>query len=132
LGLGLIGFTIAFRSNLFRETLRYSLQGVALAPMILFVLLRDKSWIVKALEHPVMTFLGRRSYAMYLIHLCVLETLSTKCGISMRAACLAGIPFVLGYAQLIYVAVERPAERLKQKLTIHKTSRPVMTATAPA
>ena len=91
LGFGLIGATIAFRSNVFRETLRYSVQGVALAPIMLFVLLRSKGWIVRALEHPVMTFL-RRSYAMYLIHLCLLETVSIKFGISMRAACFSGIP----------------------------------------
>jgi peptidoglycan/LPS O-acetylase OafA/YrhL len=132
LGLGVIGATIALRSNVFRETLRYSMQGVALAPVMLFVLLRSKSWIVQALEHPVMIFLGRRSYAMYLIHLCLLETFSTKLGISMRAACLAAFPVVLGYAQLMYVAVESPAEQLKQKLTTKKASRPVMTAAAHA
>jgi peptidoglycan/LPS O-acetylase OafA/YrhL len=132
LGLGLIGATIALRSNVFRETLRYSVQGVALGPIMLFVLLRSKGWLVRALEHPVMTFLGRRSYAMYLIHLCLLETISTKLGISMRAACLAAFPLVLGYAQLMYVAVESPAERLKQKLTTKKASRPAMTAAAHA
>jgi peptidoglycan/LPS O-acetylase OafA/YrhL len=132
LGLGLIGATIALRSNLFRETLRYSVQGVALGLMMLFVLLRSNGWIVRGLEHPVMTFLGRRSYAMYLIHLCLLETISTKLGISMRAACLASFPLMLGYAQLMYVAVESPAERLKQKLTTKKTSRPAMTAAAHA
>jgi peptidoglycan/LPS O-acetylase OafA/YrhL len=111
--------SLLFRSPFFRDTFRYSLQGLALGGIFLFVLGSPNSWVVRCLEHPSLRFLGRQSYAMYLIHLCVISTVEQKLGLGMLSACLVSAPFVLGYAWAMRQFVEIPMARLKKGFPPH-------------
>ena len=60
------------RGDLFRETLRYSLQGAALT-VIFVAAIAYPRWAAFAwLNTPVSNFLGLLSYSLYLVHLAVL------------------------------------------------------------
>jgi peptidoglycan/LPS O-acetylase OafA/YrhL len=71
--LGLLLVTLIIRDPLFRETLRYSLQGIALLPMFYYA--------IKFSRHPLFSWLNARplrrlgvySYCVYLIHFVVLR-----------------------------------------------------------
>ncbi len=67
--------TAAPRSVLFRETMRYSLQGLLLMP-IYYVLVSRPRWpVVRWLNWGVIRYLGTISYSLYLVHDTVLQTL---------------------------------------------------------
>jgi peptidoglycan/LPS O-acetylase OafA/YrhL len=136
-GLALLLGCLICRRPVFRETFRYSIQGLALAPVFLFILDSPGSWAVRLLEQPILRFLGRRSYAMYLIHLCILEAVHTKLRVNLFWTAIISAPLVVGYSYAMWLLVEKPIANLrKSRLTVRKcrdTRRPEhMTGSAAA
>ncbi len=63
---------LSIRGDEFRETLRYSLEGVVLT-VVFVAAIRFHRWPVFAcLNTPVMVFIGLLSYSLYLLHLAVI------------------------------------------------------------
>ena len=60
--------TIIWRDPYFRETLRYSLQGLALMPIFYFAIKGSAYFPFTLLNRPWIEKIGIYSYAMYLIH----------------------------------------------------------------
>ena len=113
-GLLMLLASLLFRGETFRETFRYSLQGVALASIFVFVLSCPTSWAVRSLEHPILRLLGQRSYAMYLIHYCVIQSVEQKLGVGMFTACLVAAPPVCAYAWAMWRFVEAPLAGIRK------------------
>jgi peptidoglycan/LPS O-acetylase OafA/YrhL len=113
-GLVVLFGCLIFRRPVFRETFRYSIQGLALMPIFLFVLDAPRTWVVRLLERPVLRFLGRRSYAMYLIHLCILNAVHMKLGVNMLWTAMISAPLVVGYAYAMWRLVEAPLGNLRK------------------
>lgn len=126
-GIALMLFTLVIRDDLFRETIRYSLQGIAM--MLIFAhlyLTRQRSFLMPLLENPLMRWGGLLSYGAYLWHGEVLRVYE-HFGLDLRAAGLTaraiGIPvgialtFLIAYASYQYLA--RPALRLRRKFGSH-------------
>lgn len=67
LGLLLLGISLLYRDAVFRETLRYSLQGVALLCMTQHLVF-GSGWLVRLLSSAPMRYLGAISYSLYLYH----------------------------------------------------------------
>ena len=109
----LVGCLI-FREPVFRETFRYSIQGLALAPIFLRVLDSPGTWPVRILEHPVLRFIGRRSYAMYLGHLCILDAVHDRLGVNLFWTGIISAPLVVGYSYAMWQLVEIPIGRFKK------------------
>ena len=65
LGMAIMAFSLTYRDELFRDTFRYSLQGISLMLVFLFVVAAPESGWVRWLEHPVLKYVGRRSYVLY-------------------------------------------------------------------
>lgn len=66
--LALLLVTLIFRSQMFRETIRYSLQGLALMPIFYFAIRNSNRFPFTLLNLPWLARIGVYSYAIYLIH----------------------------------------------------------------
>jgi peptidoglycan/LPS O-acetylase OafA/YrhL len=116
--LALLVGCLILRGDWFRETLRYSLQGIALT--VLFIAaIRYHRWAVFAwLNNRPMNFIGLLSYSLYLMHLAILmriEQVLPALYPLAQAALALGIAIALAY--LIYRTIEKPAARLRRRLS---------------
>ena len=85
-GIALLLVSLVFRDPRFRETFRYSLQGVALYPLFVVAMRFPKWSLVRVLNTPVLAFIGVLSYSLYLVHHVVLSALRGRAG---RSRCRA-------------------------------------------
>jgi peptidoglycan/LPS O-acetylase OafA/YrhL len=74
-GVALLLFTLLYRDPSFRETYRYSLQGIALMPIFYYAVKASDSWLFSWLNWSWMRKLGVYSYFIYLIHFVVITFL---------------------------------------------------------
>ncbi len=65
----------AIRDERYRQTLHFTVQGMALVPLFyaLFVSHRWLGWMRQGLENGALVFIGKISYSLYLYHFLVLE-----------------------------------------------------------
>ena len=91
----IITFTV--RDDNFRETIRYSLQGIALFPLFSIVLLDRPTVIIRrVLSSPMMVLIGRLSYSMYLFHLLARTPAEVIFGSPYRVKLIASGLFLTG------------------------------------
>ena len=106
--------TFVYRNPAFRETFRYSLQGIALIPVFV-VGVRHPDWgPYRALNLRAMSYLGVLSYPLYLVHHVLLDALGAM-PFALRA--LLGLGLSIGVAFAIHELVEKPCARLRKRLT---------------
>lgn len=113
--LGVLLFCFVFRSPVFRETARYTLQGLALAPLF-FCAIRYSNWLVfRPLNHPLMRAMGAISYTFYLIHITALALVHRY--VEGGWAVQAGLGFALSvaFSAAMYFLVERHMAALRRK-----------------
>jgi len=111
----LLILTLAWREPHFRETLRYTLQGIALLPIFYFIVSAPGSWLVSVLSWQPLRWLGWASYSMYLCHFVVLDILHSYLQwngwlISALALLISGI-----FAELVRQCIEKPLRQLKRR-----------------
>ena len=120
LGCALLLGSLLYRTDAFRDTLRYSIQGIALYP-IFIAAIRFPEWgIFKALNWGWMRLMGILSYSLYLVHYMVIKVIALvipELGLLGSGILSLLISVVLAYA--IYRLVEIPAAKLKQKFSSH-------------
>ena len=119
--LALLLFTLAFRNPIFRETVRYTIQAIALAPILYYVVHVPGSWLGRLLNTRVLTLLGTLSYALYLLH----ETVLLEVNRVMSSRWLAGmlsLAVAILLAYLVHILIEKPTDALRRKFrhTSHK------------
>jgi len=115
LPLGVAGLLASFliRGPVFRETLRYSLQGVSLLPVFVCAM-RFPEWApMRLLNLKPFAFIGMLSYSLYLIHQVALFALTTVVVEPVPRALLA-LLLALGLAWLMREVVEKPCARLRK------------------
>jgi peptidoglycan/LPS O-acetylase OafA/YrhL len=109
---------LLYRAPEFRETLRYSLQGLALT-LIFIAAIRFHDWLpFRFLNWRPIAFIGVLSYSLYLLHYAVLFAVERN--LPGRAPLLQGLVALavsLGLAWIIYVTIERPFAQLRRRLT---------------
>lgn len=66
-GLLILLMTLVIRDNNFRESLRYSLQGVAITIMFVHMIFSDANYL-RFLKSRFFVFIGKISYSLYLYH----------------------------------------------------------------
>jgi peptidoglycan/LPS O-acetylase OafA/YrhL len=67
--------TLVYRDAVFRETIRYSMQGLALMPIFYFAIRFSDNLLFRTLNLSLAVTLGTYSYAIYLIHYVVLKSM---------------------------------------------------------
>lgn len=127
-GAAILALSFALRNPFFRDTFRYTLQGIGLMPIFFLVALPEKHLLTRCLEFPPLRHLGQLSYTMYLIHHTLFHhiyhyyhpSLLIGCGVLAASA---------AYAQLMRTLVELPLQRLRSRWTGRRV--PVVTSSRP-
>jgi peptidoglycan/LPS O-acetylase OafA/YrhL len=107
-GLVLLGVSLIVRDTTFRETFRYTVQGIALMPVFHFVVKYPQALPSRPLNWPFMMRLGVYSYAMYLIHFVIIFFLQERSNIFQNWVILLVSTLVLSI--LFAAAIERWVE----------------------
>lgn len=108
--------TLADRNEVFRETLRYTIQGVALFP-VFWLAIRHADWpVFHWLNWKPVRWLGVLSYSFYLSHVFWLHVAHKITGQHQLLAGLLGFLLTVLFSALMYKWVERPFSILRQKL----------------
>lgn len=129
-GLVLLLFTVVYRDPQFRESFRYSLQGLSFVPLFCHLFWAQKGGPVRwLLELRPMVYIGAVSYSLYLYHF-----LGASVGLAVVSdanpvgrALLALSIGIVGTLFSYYV-VERPVRRIGYRLTQGAPSRPAHAA----
>ncbi len=108
--------TIAARGVPFRETLRYSLQGVALAPVFIAVVRFPQALLFRPLNWRPVRFLGVLSYSLYLVHDTVMEFLRRWMEAPEAVVAAVGLVAAILLATAMHYGVERPCARARRRL----------------
>jgi peptidoglycan/LPS O-acetylase OafA/YrhL len=109
--------TFTFREPWFRETVRYTLQGIALTP-IFVAAIRFPEWLpFRLLNMRAVAFVGTLSYTLYLSHQIVLMLVHSwrpSIGSGTRALVSLAVAFAISLA--LYYLVEKPCAQLRKRL----------------
>lgn len=104
-----------------------SIPGVLAVVVVAGVVLTPQSWGARALSWPVLTWVGRRSYGVYLYHFPIvsvfLHQVHHPAGENVRA--VAGMAFSLAVAAASYRWIEQPFLRLKARIAHRSLPRPM-------
>ena len=114
----ILGACIVIRGDYFRETLRYSLQGISLTAVFTAAVRFPRWWVFHWLNYQPAMFIGTVSYSLYLIHQTVLikvqDHLTSWHPVAQAVLSLA-VAIVIAWG--IYQVVEKPCALLRRKLT---------------
>jgi peptidoglycan/LPS O-acetylase OafA/YrhL len=116
-GVALLLFTFVYRGPWFRETFRYTLQGIGLTPVFVSAV-RFPGWLpFRFLNARPVAFVGALSYSLYLVHQVVLYAIGFQLEAwpaPLRASLALLISFAVALA--MYRVVEQPCARLRKRL----------------
>jgi peptidoglycan/LPS O-acetylase OafA/YrhL len=109
--------SLAYRSDEFRQTWRYSVQGVAMIPLFLHLFIfKRRDGIDAVLRSSPMVYIGKISYSLYLHHWLTLTFLwQLLQGTPQWQISLVAVPLMLGLAAASYHIVETPIRRIGQR-----------------
>jgi peptidoglycan/LPS O-acetylase OafA/YrhL len=112
-----MAMTIAWRDAYFRETFRYSLQGLALMPVFYFAIRCAAHFPFTLLNQPWIAKIGVYSYAMYLIHHIVINVIEKNAPwLATTKLLLVSMTFVIAmlYAAILDKFVDSYFRRLRK------------------
>ena len=119
LGLLVLLGTFLIREPHFRETFRYTLQGLGLIPVFVCAM-RYPTWsVMRLLNYRPVAFLGLLSYSLYLVHQVALYGVEQHYQASLGLPATAVLAFAIsvGIAWLMYYAVDKPCAKLRRKFS---------------
>lgn len=110
--------TFFVRGTVFRETLRYTLQGLALIPVFV-VTIRCPKWApFRPLNWRLARFIGTLSYTAYLVHHVILELVRRHWVASRVMQGALALALTIAFAWIMFLLVERPCARLRKRLSV--------------
>ena len=124
---GFIGLVASFliRDDLFRYTLRFSVQGLSIFLLILNLYYWPKlRFSFKILDWKPLAWIGTVSYALYLWHVPILDLMVRGFGDHMSVKAVA-IVLSFAMAGLSYYCVEKPFLALRRQLGSHVKGGPI-------
>ncbi|MET0791227.1 MAG: acyltransferase [Polyangiaceae bacterium] len=129
----LLVITFVIRDDRFRETVRYSLQGIALYP-VFYAAIRFPKWgFFPLFNNRALGFVGKLSYSLYLVHGMLLQMgerwLPTTHG-AIRG--VLALVVSMAAAWLIWILVEKPSTRLRKGLESYARPAPTREAKSTA
>jgi peptidoglycan/LPS O-acetylase OafA/YrhL len=122
--------TFVLRDPFFRDTFRFTVQGIALMPLFHYAIRVPEFAPFRVLETAPMRWLGTRSYTVYLCNELLTAVVDNAWpGGLVFERHLVAIVLTVGYAELMYRFVERPLGRMRTAL---HGPEPVTPAVEPA
>ncbi len=122
IAIAMILFTLLYRNDDFRATLRYTIQGIALF-LIIYNLYFNKylNFAINILETKFLRHFGRLSYSIYLWHWPIIWYLRDYGHAESMSMQNMLISIIIGYACAIisYKLVEMPMFKLRKKFGAH-------------
>jgi len=113
---GLLALCIVIRDEAFRATFRYTIQGIALAP-VFFCAIRYSDWpMFRWLNYRWVRRLGIISYSFYLIHLTALAQAANLVRYNHVLTPILGFLMAVAFSTLVYFLVEKPLGKLRRQL----------------
>jgi peptidoglycan/LPS O-acetylase OafA/YrhL len=103
------------RNPTFRETFRYTIQGLALAPVFIAAIRFPRALPFRFLNLPAVSFVGVVSYGIYLVQSPIILLLRRTLWPEWIVAGLS-LALSVAVATLLYYGVERPCARLRRRL----------------
>jgi peptidoglycan/LPS O-acetylase OafA/YrhL len=109
-------FCLVFRNEAFRQTLRYSLQGMALYVLFSYAI-HDRGRAAALLSSRPLRLVSLYSYTFYLVHVIVIAAFQRYLGIrAMMPLMISSGTTTMGYCALMYRWVERPLAQRRKAL----------------
>jgi peptidoglycan/LPS O-acetylase OafA/YrhL len=116
IGVAVLLFSFVYRDPGFRDSLRYTLQGLALFP-IFVVAIREPDWgPFRLLNLRWVKLAGALSYSLYLLHQVVLLGVEHRTQLSPVSAGLLALSISGFAAYAIHRLVELPCAKLRRRL----------------
>ena len=120
IGFGLLTISFVVRNAEFRETLRYTIQGLALIPIFIVAIREPKFILFRWLNIGWIRFLGLMSYSLYLVHHMVIIGVSfwgRQLHPMSQGALSLGLSIAIAYA--LYVTIEQPMVHIRKQFARH-------------
>lgn len=106
--------TFVYRDLVFRETIRYTLQSLALIPLFIAAIRLHDHWAFRWLNSRPLRFIGVLSYTLYLVHFPILKIVEGWSGNRFVVGFVAmSISLVIAY--VMHVLVEKPLARFRRR-----------------
>ena len=100
-GFALLLATILYRQPVFRESFRYTLQGIALLPLFYYAVTYPAAGVFRVLNTRLLVRIGVLSYGIYLIHDVILYLLPIDVHIPNWGRFLIAVAAAVGFAELL-------------------------------
>ena len=123
--LAVIAASMVYRDEFYRETIRYTVQSAALAPIFYFAVQRPTLWLFRLLNNSWVAFVGVLSYSLYLVHHIVIFVVKTQwpdLGLASVLVVTAAVSMALAYG--FHLAIEKPAARMRKRYAVALQSEP--------
>jgi peptidoglycan/LPS O-acetylase OafA/YrhL len=117
MGVALMLGSLLFRDPRFRETFRYSLQGIALYPFFICAVRNPELGPFRLLNHPIVRRIGALSYSLYLLHHVVLFGVRRWFLIHPVFQAVIALAISLLLSETIWRVIEKPCARLRKRLS---------------
>lgn len=115
--LGALLASLVIRDETFRHTWRYTLQSLAIAPLIYLAVARADRWPFSWLNTRPMVYIGTVSYTIYLTHHVIILMVQRHLpGAAWPATTLVALALTLLVAEAMRRTVEEPCARLRKRL----------------
>ncbi len=108
--------TLAVPSELYRNTLRYTLQAIALYFIFSFVIANIRHPLVAWLEWKPLRYIGWTSYVLYLSHDFFIRVAERYVPGSLALSSTLAFAVSLAFATLVRYSLELPLQRLRARL----------------
>ncbi len=109
--------SLLIREPHFRETLRYTIQSVALYPVFYYCIAASDQWQVRWLEWRPLRVLGWLSYSLYLVHFIPLGIGYERFPSHRVIVAIISFALALLYASLMRLLIEQPIRLARSRVT---------------
>lgn len=132
IGVAVLIVSIAMRGEMFRQTVRYTIQSLALFPIFIYVIRYSDSLLTRFLEVRVLTHIGELSYSLYLVHYTILAAVNiwVKSGPVVTFALTLSLSYMLALIMRHYV--EWPSNKMRNRMLKKVPAKVVLRAASAA